>query len=276
MIVALGVTVARVSSRVGAGSRGRGSCRGLSGWDAAVSRGRSPVATSYVDAGDGHAVVIKAGSNISKFGEIDIEGADWIEKAVFDELDDKYKLQSGDVLLSSTGTGTLGKASVWRDNTPAIADGHVTIIRCDAAVVDPTYLADYLRTGFGHVQIERLYTGSTGLIELTREHVDAILVDLLEDVEAQQAASATLRQGESSYRDALHTASASLADEVSTFRSVTSAQSSRKSNLQTPRSGRRGSHSRSDTGGRRSSPSWRGWRARASATPRRAGSQPRA
>src|SRR4051794_34561920 len=84
--------------------------------------------------------------------------------------------ENGDVLLSSTGTGTLGKACVYDSNWPAIADGHVTVIRADQGKVNPYYLADYLRTGGGAIQIERLYTGATGLIELQPEEVDQVLV----------------------------------------------------------------------------------------------------
>lgn len=43
-----------------------------------TARGNSPSADSYVDPLDGFAVVVKAGSNISKQGKLKIEGADYI------------------------------------------------------------------------------------------------------------------------------------------------------------------------------------------------------
>lgn len=86
-------------------------------------------------------------------------------------------LRKNDVILASTGDGTLGKACVYNQSIPAIADEHVTIIRVDSSIINPYYLADYLRKGFGNKQIERLYTGSTGLIELTPEQVASIVVD---------------------------------------------------------------------------------------------------
>src|SRR6202011_6022019 len=141
----------------------------------------------YVDEPDGFAAVIKAGSSINKFGEIEFEG-DYIEKSVYEDMPTSAVIQLGDVLLASTGDGTLGKCGMYDSEKPAVADGHVTIIRADKDLVDSRYLADYLRHGFGALQVSRLYTGSTGLIELAPDQVDQIVVDTLGgDLAAQRA-----------------------------------------------------------------------------------------
>ena len=116
-----------------------------------------------------------------------------------------------DVLLASTGDGTLGKACVFDRNVFAVADGHVTVIRVDPAVALPSYVADYLRCGFGHDQIQRLFTGSTGLIELTPEHVRQIVVEL-PDMYEQSRMSADLREEETRCDLAVGKASLSLAE----------------------------------------------------------------
>lgn len=157
-------------------------------------RGKSPSAALYVDKRDGYAMVVKAGSSVTPFGNV-VDSGDWIEKAVYDEMPDTSKLIRGDVLLSSTGDGTLGKAAVYDDDSPAVADGHVTILRVNPRKVDPRYLADYLRQGFGRVQSNRLFTGSTGLIELTEDSVDRIVVSL-PSLPDQRAASKRLRKAE--------------------------------------------------------------------------------
>ena len=174
-----------------------------------TSRGRSPSSDSYVDEDEGFAVVVKAGSNISRFGTLTLDGADWIEKSAYDEYVDKAKdeesninlVLKGDVLLASTGDGTLGKACVYDAEHPAVADGHVTIIRVDVKKIDPYYLADYLRYSFGAIQINRLFTGSTGLIELTPEQVDSIVVELPASLDEQQSISAKIRNLEKQYNN---------------------------------------------------------------------------
>lgn len=160
---------------------------------------------------------MKAGSNVTRYGQITLQGADWIEKQIFDDLPDEVKLQKGDVLLNSTGDGTLGKAAVWDLDHEAVADGHITIIRPDPEAVDPLYLADYLRAGFGQEQIQRLYTGSTGLIELTAEHVNRVVISTLSGVNEQARLSAALRKAEAGYQSQLGTADAALANARKAF-----------------------------------------------------------
>jgi type I restriction enzyme M protein len=174
-----------------------------------TSRGKSPTPDNYVDQIDGYALVVKAGSNINKFGKIVTEESDWIEKSLYDEFienSDSNILQKGDVLLSSTGDGTLGKCCVFDLDIPAIADGHVTIIRPDTSKIDNYYLADYLRNGFGAIQISRLYTGSTGLIELTPDQVDSIIIDLLNGKVEQKRRSQELRTLEKDYLEQMNKA----------------------------------------------------------------------
>lgn len=176
-----------------------------------TSRGKSPSADSYVDEQDGYALVIKAGSNISKLGRIISSESDWIEKSTYDEFIEKAQeldtnlnlVRRDDILLSSTGDGTLGKCCVFDLDIPAIADGHVTIIRVNKDIIDPYYLADYLRNGFGAVQISRLYTGSTGLIELTPEQVDTIVIDMKSGVPQQKILSQKMRYLEDKYVEKL-------------------------------------------------------------------------
>lgn len=165
-------------------------------------RGKSPSSDCYVDESDGYAIVIKSGSNISKHGEIITTNADWVEKSVYDEFSEQKKrgvIERYDVLLSSTGDGTLGKCAVYDLSYKAIADGHITIIRVNPDIVDPYYLCDYLRAGFGAIQIERLYTGSTGMIELTPEQVDSIVVDMVSGLQEQKLLSCELRKKEQQY-----------------------------------------------------------------------------
>lgn len=174
-------------------------------------RGISPSSEYYVDEKDGFALVVKAGSNISRFGEILITpDSDWIEKSLYDEyvqrsednMENRNIVKKGDVLLASTGEGTLGKCCVYDKDIPAIADGHVTIIRVDKKIIDPYYLTDYLRCGFGEKQIACFYSGSTGLIELTPEQVDLIIIDNAgekQDINVQKEISKAIRRREKKY-----------------------------------------------------------------------------
>ncbi len=71
-----------------------------------------------------------------------------------------------DVLVNSTGVGTLGRvAQLWHLPEPAIVDSHVTVVRA-APAVDPWFLGIGLTDR--EAEIEALGEGSTGQTELSR------------------------------------------------------------------------------------------------------------
>ena len=81
-------------------------------------------------------------------------------------------LQYGDLLINSTGTGTLGRtAQVWFEPKNLTVDSHVTIAR-------PAKENLIFYIGLWGIsnekEIESLHTGSTGQTELPRERVKAI------------------------------------------------------------------------------------------------------
>lgn len=76
-------------------------------------------------------------------------------------------LQPFDILVNSTGVGTLGRvAQVSSLPEPATVDSHVTLVRPDPASVHPRYLGYAVRSF--EPEIEALGEGSTGQTELAR------------------------------------------------------------------------------------------------------------
>jgi type I restriction enzyme M protein len=183
-----------------------------------LRRGISPPAESYVDEKDGYAHVVKAGTNINRYGEL-VRSGDFIEKNAFEELSGVW-LHDGDLLVSSTGDGTLGKCAVYRGELPAIADGHVAIVRLDQTKVFPEYVCDYLRLGFGAAQIRRLFTGSTGLVELAPDQLGTVRIEYPKDVEAQKHISQEWRLIEKKYRDAIYDAEVEFTESRKRFLTV--------------------------------------------------------
>lgn len=76
-------------------------------------------------------------------------------------------LQRDDVLVNSTGAGTLGRVARWTQDIRATVDSHITIVRFEPDLIDPVC------AGFGLLQIEKevegLAEGSTGQTELRRD-----------------------------------------------------------------------------------------------------------
>jgi type I restriction enzyme S subunit len=90
---------------------------------------------------------------------------------------DGRELKIGDILVNSTGVGTLGRtAQLWEIGEPTVVDSHVTVIRADQANVSVCYLG--LNVTGRETEIEALGEGSTGQTELARARL-AVLPLLL-------------------------------------------------------------------------------------------------
>ena len=89
---------------------------------------------------------------------------------------DNRMLEVGDVLVNSTGVGTLGRvAQVLALSEPTIVDSHVTVVRPDRRIGWP-----YLGQWMAKVQpiIEAMGEGSTGQTELSRAKLSSMRIIL--------------------------------------------------------------------------------------------------
>lgn len=85
--------------------------------------------------------------------------------------------EPGDVLLNSTGTGTIGRSVVFGHDGSFIVDGHVTVLRPKPESADGRWLNTVLRTSWGQRHLERFcYAGSTNQLELSRTPVKASML----------------------------------------------------------------------------------------------------
>lgn len=83
-------------------------------------------------------------------------------------------LRFEDVLVNSTGQGTLGRVARWNSAVEATVDSHITIVRPNPLTTDATV--------FGHAmlaaqaEIEALGEGSTGQTELNRHELGRLRI----------------------------------------------------------------------------------------------------
>ncbi|MBK0420702.1 restriction endonuclease subunit S [Leucobacter sp. CSA2] len=83
------------------------------------------------------------------------------------------RASSGDILVNSTGTGTLGRVARWHIGD-VFVDGHVSVVKPDPKIIPPTVLA-YSLLG-RESDIEDLATGSTGQTELSPSRLAELAV----------------------------------------------------------------------------------------------------
>ena len=127
-----------------------------------IKRGRAP---KYADEGNVLAFAQKCNR---KTGEIDISTALWLDRESTNRYSSDEYMLDGDIVINSTGTGTLGRIGIYRNNDnphhiPIVPDSHVTVVRA-AKNIEPSYLFFYLK--FMQRKIEEMGEGSTNQKEL--------------------------------------------------------------------------------------------------------------
>ncbi len=95
-----------------------------------------------------------------------------------------FYLEKGDVLISSIGFGSIGKVHVFDKEGKFGTVSEVTVIR--QTDLNPYYLAAYLRSELGQLQIERYITGATGQLHLYPRDVEKFLIPILSKTEQQK------------------------------------------------------------------------------------------
>lgn len=88
----------------------------------------------------------------------------------------KY-LINGDILINSTGIGTVGRVAQYcKDCEKITVDSHITIVRPDSHIVHPAYLGYSLKAK--EKEIGLLAKGSTGQVELSRQELGDLEINL--------------------------------------------------------------------------------------------------
>ena len=127
-----------------------------------VKRGKSP---TYANSGN---VLVFAQKCNTKAGSIDLSLAKHLDLKVFTKYPDEEYMQDNDIVVNSTGNGTLGRIGAFRgsdriDDCIIVPDSHVTTVRVNAALI-----SDYIYYALTYYQpyLEKNCSGSTNQTEL--------------------------------------------------------------------------------------------------------------
>ena len=102
---------------------------------------------------------------------IDLSDCDTIDCQTESEIT-KQKLEYGDVVITRSGAGTIGRASIFTGIDDVYTNDHLFIIRASEA--DGFYVGSYLNSYWGERLLEAGISGSTGQLNLSNEHVKQI------------------------------------------------------------------------------------------------------
>lgn len=87
----------------------------------------------------------------------------------------KGQIHKGDILITSTGTGTLGRTSIWYKDTPAFNVPENSFLRSPIGV-NPYFVAAFLSTQYGVLQLFQNQRGSSGQLHLYPVDIRRIII----------------------------------------------------------------------------------------------------
>jgi len=130
-----------------------------------LSRGKSP---KYSE--DDKTYPVFAQKCNLKDGGVSLEQARFLDPSTINKWNEVYKLQTGDILVNSTGTGTVGRTRLFNTNCLGnypfvVPDSHVSVVRVLKSIC-PQYIYAYISSDSIQQYMEENLAGSTNQKEL--------------------------------------------------------------------------------------------------------------
>jgi len=130
-----------------------------------VQRGKSPKYT-------GRSSLPVINQRCVRWHGVEAKHLKFIDQSQWEAWGPERTLRDGDILWNSTGTGTIGRAAIYRPLPGferVVADSHVTVIRVKNVL--PEYLHAWIRSPCVQARIDAMQVGSTNQVELGRGEV---------------------------------------------------------------------------------------------------------
>ncbi len=139
-----------------------------------IRRGKSP---KYVNKSN---TLVFAQKCNTKYNGIDISLAQYLDEKTLKKYPFDEYMQDGDIVINSTGTGTLGRVGIYHSydnhlNFPIVPDSHVTVIRTYKAIRS-FYIYAFMKAN--QFELEKKGEGSTNQKELKPYTLKEMLVPL--------------------------------------------------------------------------------------------------
>jgi type I restriction enzyme, S subunit len=123
---------------------------------AVVTRGRSPRYETETG-------LLAINQACVRWNGLDLTRAREVEKEWWTSVPETGRVRAGDVLVNSTGEGTIGRVTLATTSAAygIPFDSHVLVVRCDESILMPEFLAIYLRSRDGQNQVNRAKGANT-------------------------------------------------------------------------------------------------------------------
>lgn len=138
-----------------------------------IKRGKSP---KYAE--DSNVFILN--QKCVRWGSIETQYAKTVDSLWLESIDKENLTQEGDILINSTGEGTIGRAAVVdKNNTGLLYDSHVLLLRLNKNCIEPKYFELVFNSRYGQEQVENVKSAkTTKQTELGVENLKRIFIPI--------------------------------------------------------------------------------------------------
>lgn len=118
-------------------------------------RGKSPKYSSKYNS-------IILNQKCNRWNEIELENSKTVDEEWLSKIDKVYLTQVGDILVNSTGEGTIGRASVIKEGFQNLLyDSHLLLLRLNKKKINPFLFVLLFNSSYGQNQVENIKSAQT-------------------------------------------------------------------------------------------------------------------
>lgn len=144
-------------------------------------RGKSP---KYTEKSDKYILNQKC----NRWNKIELEFAKTVIPEWYNNIDKKFFTKEGDIIINSTGEGTIGRASyVSKDFEGLIYDSHILLLRLNSKIFNPELFVELFNSDFGQSQVNQIKSAqATKQTELGVNNLMKIKIPVVQDIDKQK------------------------------------------------------------------------------------------
>ncbi|WP_293050625.1 restriction endonuclease subunit S [Paludibacter sp.] len=146
-----------------------------------VFRGKSPVYKN-------ESPVFILNQKCNRWNLLDVSFAKNVDDKWFSSIDESFFTKEGDILINSTGEGTIGRATYIKNEYQGLLyDSHMLLLRIDSNIMNPELFVELFNSSFGQSQVNDLKSAqATKQTELGVGNLNRIIMPVPESLQFQE------------------------------------------------------------------------------------------